>query len=113
LQRNMDLIRQIMLQVEQNNGDIKYDDVSVAKHIELLVEAGLLKAYITRTDIDGAVGAYVERLTWDGHEFLDAARNESVWNKAKVITKEKVNTVSFEVLKTLLIKISKSLLDLS
>jgi len=34
----MDLIRQIMLQVEQNNGDIKYDDVLVAKHIELLGE---------------------------------------------------------------------------
>ena len=122
MQRNMDLIRQIMLQVEQNNGDIKigkkfrvgsYDDVLVAKHIEILVEAGLLKAHITRTDTDGAVGAYVERLTWDGHEFLDAARNESVWNNAKVIIKEKVGTVSFEVLKTLLIKISKSLLDLS
>jgi hypothetical protein len=120
LKRDVDLIRQIILQAEQANEKINvgakfkvkgYDDILVAKHIELLVEAGLLKARFTRTDTDGVVRAYVERLTWDGHEFLDAARNESVWNKAKVIIKEKVGTVSFEVLKTLLIKISKSLLN--
>lgn len=120
MKRDVDLIRQIILQAEQANEKINvgakfkvkgYDDILVAKHIELLVEAGLLKARLTRTDTDGVVEAYVERLTWDGHEFLDAARNESVWNKAKVIIKEKVGTVSFEVLKTLLIKISKSLLN--
>ena len=120
MKRDVDLIRQIMLQAEQTNEKINvgakfkvkgYDDVLVAKHIELLVEAGLLKARLNRTDIDGVVGAYVERLTWDGHEFLDAARNENVWNKTKVIIKEKVGTVSFEVLKTLLINISKSLLN--
>ena len=120
MKRDVDLIRQIILQAEQANEKINvgakfkvkgYDDILVAKHIELLVEAGLLKARLTRTDTDGVVGAYVERLTWDGHEFLDAARNESVWNKAKVTIKEKVGTVSFEVLKTLLIKISKSLLN--
>jgi len=118
----MDLIRQIMLQVEQNNGEVKiakkfrvegYEEVIVAKHIELLDEAGLLKAHFTRTDADGVIGAYVERLTWSGHEFLDAARNEAVWKKTKAIVKQKAGTVSFEVLKTLLIEISKSLLDLS
>jgi len=120
VKRDVDLIRQIILQAEQANEKINagakfkvkgYDDILVAKHIELFVEADLLKARLTRTDTDGVVGAYVERLTWDGHEFLDAARNENVWNKAKVIIKEKVGTVSFEVLKTLLIKISKSLLN--
>ena len=122
LQRNMDLIRQIMLQVEQNNGDVKigkkfrvggYDDVVVAKHVELLGEAGLIQAHFIKTDVDGVIEAYVKRLTWSGHEFLDAARNEAVWKKTKAIVKQKVGTVSFEVLKTLLIEISKSLLDLS
>ncbi|MGO8839441.1 MAG: DUF2513 domain-containing protein [Limisphaerales bacterium] len=23
------------------------------------------------------------RLTWAGHDFLDAARNDTIWNKAK------------------------------
>ena len=118
----MDLIRQVMLQAEQTKDEMNiatkfriegYDDVLVAKHIELLDEAGLLKAHFTRTDTGGVEGAYVERLTWSGYEFLDAARNETVWKKTKTTVKEKVGTVSFEVLKTLLINISKSLLDLS
>lgn len=118
----MDLIRQIMLQVEQIKDEMNigtkfrlegYDHILVAKHIELLDEAGLLKAHFTGTDTSGVVDAYVERLTWSGHEFLDAARNETVWKKTKATVKEKVGTVSFEVLKTLLINISKSLLDLS
>ena len=122
MQRDMDLIRQIMLQVERNNCDVKigkefcvegYDEVIVAKHIELLDEAGLLKAHFTRTDADGVIGAYVERLTWNGYEFLDAARNETVWMKTKAIVKQKVGTVSFEVFKTLLVEMSKSLLDIS
>ena len=122
MQRDMDLKRQIMLQVEQIKDEMNigtkfrlegYDHILVAKHIELLDEAGLLKAHFTRTDTGGVVDAYVERLTWSGHEFLDAARNETVWKKTKATVKEKVGTVSFEVLKTLLINISKSLLDLS
>lgn len=27
--------------------------------------------------------AFIKRLTWEGHEFLDAARNDTTWRKAK------------------------------
>ena len=49
MKRDVDLIRQIILQAEQANEKINvgakfkvkgYDDILVAKHIELLVEAG-------------------------------------------------------------------------
>ena len=35
------------------------------------------------------------RLTWQGHEFLDAARNEDRWNQAKKTISEKGGSLTF------------------
>ena len=49
----------------------------------LLIEHGFLHGKI----IGGPKGlpraALIFRMTWQGHEFLDAARNETVWQTAK------------------------------
>jgi len=42
-------------------------------------------------------------LTWQGHEFLDAARNEIIWNKAKSKVLEVSGGWSLELLKTYLL----------
>ena len=47
-------------------------------------------------------------LTWEGHEFLDAVRHETVWAKTKEVVKSKGGSVSFEVLKELAIQTFKS-----
>ncbi len=46
-------------------------------------------------------------LTWAGHEFLDAARDEERWEKAKSITANKGGGITFEVLTELLTKLMK------
>jgi hypothetical protein len=38
----------------------------------------------------------VSRLTWEGHEFLDAARDEKRWKKAMSTVKEKGGTITIE-----------------
>jgi hypothetical protein len=43
-------------------------------------------------------------LTWEGHEFLEASRNENVWNKVKAIIKDKGLGLIFEVIKGLLLE---------
>ncbi len=47
----------------------------------LLHEAGLIDAE-KLTSADGVCGK-PKRLTYNGHEFLDAARSDAVWRKAK------------------------------
>ena len=50
-------------------------------------------------DLSGGPGsAHVQRLTWAGHEFLDNARNDRVWNKVTSTIKNAATTASFEVL---------------
>ncbi len=97
MKRNMDLVRSILLDAEENGIDETdfympeipgYSEDQISYHNGLLYDAGLISAYRTADKTNGAV-YYVRRLTWQGHEFLDAARNESVWNKAKEVAKKK------------------------
>lgn len=46
------------------------------------------------------------RLTWLGHEFLDAARDDGRWEKAKSAI-SKVGGWSFEVVKHILVELAK------
>jgi len=46
-------------------------------------------------------------LTWDGHEFLDAARNPSLWERAKCTALKQTGGLSLEVLKSVLIDLAK------
>jgi len=46
-------------------------------------------------------------MSWAGYEFLDAACNDGVWDKAKGMLSDKGLGMSFEVLKQLLIKLAQ------
>ncbi|MBM3765701.1 MAG: DUF2513 domain-containing protein [Acidobacteria bacterium] len=52
------------------------------------------------------------RLTWEGHEFIDASRSEPVWATAMKRTGDVGGTLSLGLLKTLLDSILKSQLGL-
>jgi hypothetical protein len=52
------------------------------------------------------------RMTWAGHEFLDAAREDTRWKKAMDIVRDKGRSVTFEVLKALLISLIKTAVGL-
>ncbi len=49
----------------------------------------------------GPAGVAVDPLTMAGHDFLEAARNENAWNKAKEAAK-RVGGVSADVFKEVL-----------
>jgi hypothetical protein len=40
-----------------------------------------------------------KRLTYSGHKFLDAARSDTVWHKAKAVTLKSTGTLTLEGLK--------------
>jgi SOS-response transcriptional repressor LexA len=82
MKRDMDLIRTILLQIEEappnvNRIKLKLDGPSqdeVTEHLRLLIESGLIEAIPFQSN--GKERFLPKRLTWKGHEFLDAARND-------------------------------------
>ena len=90
MKRDFDLIRMILLDIEAlppgaTAGGFFYDDIdkeTVAAHVLLLHDAGLIDANVLKL-LNGPPKIKVSGLTWAGHDFLAAAKNETIWAKAK------------------------------
>ncbi|MCX7008420.1 MAG: DUF2513 domain-containing protein [Kiritimatiellaeota bacterium] len=108
MKRDMDLIRALLLKAEaelpgnwtENWGDHSADEACY--HLALLIEAGLLDGNVTETEYQQIPFVMMNRLTWEGHDFLDRAKNENIWNKAKTKIKEVGGSVSIELMKKVL-----------
>jgi Hypothetical protein (DUF2513) len=126
MKRDMELIRELMLAIESKDNifsfqnlyleginDLGYSFQQIDYHLEILIEAALLigkvqpQAGFDRRIID------IERLSWNGHEFLDNARNESVWKDTMKQVKEKGGGISIALLTQLLISVTKQHFGLS
>ena len=105
----MELIREIFLAVESGNtGSLVidgYDEQVVAYHVRALIEADYICGELSSDT--GGINAYVSHLTWSGHDFLDAARDQHRWNKAQEIVREKSGSITFDLLKQLLASLMK------
>jgi DNA-binding transcriptional ArsR family regulator len=113
MKRNMDLARLILFEIEKRSWEETlrplsidgYSDEDVSYQIKLLKEAGLIKA---RDFSSGSTLRYVPgSLTWLGHDFLDAARQESRWKQAMSLVREKAGSVTFEIVKEVLVAIAR------
>lgn len=103
MKRDMYLIREILFAVERDEGFVelskKYGEALVAGHAAILKDAGLVEAKIFETSLLGVpCAAHIFRLTWNGHEFLDNARDNAIWKKTLKEIGSKAASVSFKVL---------------
>jgi Hypothetical protein (DUF2513) len=72
-----------------------YTPDQISYHAYLLLDARLADGYQeTTTDSTGPEGKLIS-LTWAGHEFADAARDETRWRKAMGVVQEKGGSVIF------------------
>ena len=97
MQRNLELIREILLRVEaieklRGIPDLEIEgfaEKEVVYNLDLCIQAGLVDG---RVHI-GADGYYyisgLNGLTWGGHDFLDSARDTTLWSQAKGEAKKK------------------------
>jgi hypothetical protein len=119
MKRDMTLVREVLLAIEADsdepgpmNLEIEgFSPEEVSYHVKIMADAGLLEAIDASTQEDFSWAPTA--LTWQGHEFLDAVRNETVWQKTKQLVAEKGGSVPFEVLKALAVKIAGSLFGLN
>jgi len=109
MKRDLDLIRKILLDIEAQGESSErrsavatteedgHDPRSIQYHVQLMHEAGLIVA-------DELVPGqwWPERMTWQGHEFLDLARDDTLWERAKKDVESRVGSAPFQVVRDLL-----------
>jgi len=89
-----------------------YTAAQVGYHKWLLIDAGLANGErLDISDSEAPEGAIIN-LTWAGHDFAEAVRNDTTWNKAMGTMKEKAGSITFDILKQLLSVIIRSALGL-
>ena len=113
MQRDRDLIRKILLDFETSYSAKSYEDRlqkegytenQIDYHAYLIIQGGLAEGERFYTH-DGCryPRATIANLTWQGHEFTDAVKNESVWNKTREYIMEKGGSVPFTFLSQLVL----------
>lgn len=108
MRRDLDLVRDILIQVGEADGPVDYEELGngrpaalVAYHCVPMAQRGLLDLGLVRRDSGGdCVILQVNGLTWDGEDYLAAIADPGVWKKAKAEAAKVAKSVTFEVLKT-------------
>ncbi|MCG8094210.1 MAG: DUF2513 domain-containing protein [Candidatus Thiodiazotropha endolucinida] len=117
MKRDLELIRKLLVHLEEKPTDemIKeleiggYDKDQVMYHFILMDEAGFIRCerIVSSSTPDRVIKVHPFSLTWQGHEFLEAARNKKIWKSALNKVKGASGSVSVEVLKELLVAMLK------
>jgi len=84
----MDLVRMILMRMETSPAGWANDDLGIKSfssqevfhHAHIMIQEGLIE----RDETTG-LKSVPTSLTWKGHEFLDLARDQERWNRAKAI----------------------------
>jgi hypothetical protein len=76
--------------------------------VRIMIDAGLIEGRISE-DItsDAPQHSYIHNLTWGGHDFLDAAHNDTVWRTAKEKVLKPGVSWTFELLREILKALAK------
>lgn len=114
--RDMDLVRGLLVYIADNGGDNRpvstpehhnYSSELISYHLDIMHQYGLFNG----TELDNG-GWLLRTLTWEGQDFLQAARDHTIWNKAKERAGQHFGALSFEVVKQLLVQVSRQAVGL-
>jgi hypothetical protein len=121
MQRDMDLVRRILLNLEQETPETRrsmqleidgYDNTTVGHHVYLMEQAGLVRAF-EATAFGEPPSAIPLELTWAGHDYLSAVRDDGVWKTVKTKAGPKLGSLTFDVVKELGVAIVRGSLGLA
>lgn len=109
MQRDMELVRKILFKIEEivdnvacHNLKIEgYSMNQVAYHCSILYEGGYIYDYKAQYDGNGVYSFGVGRLTWEGHDFLDKIREDTIWKKTKETISDKGLPFAFDIVKSI------------
>jgi hypothetical protein len=119
VKRNWDTIREILTRLEEINPMESHLELTsfsaeraaeISYHMELLIEAGLVEGQMTKYIGRKISAFFVSRLTWSGHEFLDAIRSNTVWEKTKKTIVSKGLALTFDLIKSVATDVAGSII---
>jgi Hypothetical protein (DUF2513) len=121
MQRDLDLIRSILLEVEKWNeprpldlNDLGYEGKTrqeIAYQIYLLNNQRYIDARLIPDHMGIAfAGACILRMTMRGHDYLDAVRNPEIWKKTEASIKKVSSGVALDIVKDIANKIFAAIL---
>jgi hypothetical protein len=126
MKRDMDLVRKILFKMQSDEkrssyGHLKIDGYSeqqVNYHMKIMAQAGLLHVDLMEMPMPTTpswqtsnAGISYYSISWDGQEFLDVARDNTRWDKAKDAMAQ-AGGFALDVMKQLLIQYLKAELKL-
>lgn len=105
MRRDMDLLREILLFIEnQDVNSNRYNPITIEGHtaLEILNHVQLMEQYGLLKDCsyDLSCNTTVRTITWDGYDYLDKVRDNSVWKKTKDTIIQKGLPLIFDTIKT-------------
>lgn len=120
MKRDMDLVRKLLLWLESldDSGSPTFDESAyfqgysegtLSEHRYLIWKAGLARGCDGTTNI--GYDAMLDGLTWEGHDFIEAARNETFWRKALGSIKTAGAALTIESLKAVLKRLTSEALQ--
>ncbi len=120
MKRDMDIIRETLFQVEARPSAEGVDLVEIegheqeeiSYHVKLLRDAGYLEAHDLRTMGPDGFKFAPSALTNAGHDFLDAARDDTVWGKAKAQLARIGGSAPLDVFRSVLTNVIRTTIDL-
>ena len=102
MKRDLDLIRRLLLDLEADkSGRLRTftneeHGPETVYQLALLADAGYVK---TAPPFKG--GTTISEMTWEGHDFLDGIRDDTVWKKITKRVKTTSGTATLAVIKAL------------
>ena len=119
MKRNMDLIREILLNIEEQppgepirtlNLPSEWSSGEVIGHLRLIEQAGLIDGNLKFRG-DQAMMA-IHGLSNEGHDLIDSIRSETVWAETKERVSKVGGTVALDVVKLVAGAVASKLLGL-
>lgn len=106
MKRDLDLIRKILLAMEAEDCGFPeselqiegFTEEQIGFHVHLLGQAGLALVADSSYAENLLPSAIPMSITWTGYEFLEAAKDDTLWNIAKVKVIKPAGGVAFGVL---------------
>ena len=115
MKRDVDLVRKILLACADHEHGYAprglaiegYSEEQIGYHVYLMMQAGLVEGDDVTHSGCRSPQAVLTSVTWAGHDFLEASRDEGRWTKAKKAAGSTGGMV-LDVLKSVLIDLATS-----
>ena len=112
MKRDFDLMRKIMLAIESDDIFKPGFDIEDCTNEQFKYHCNLLyqRGFTMADDMSSAAGDFWQPngLTWEGHDYIDAVRDDTKYNRVVKTLKDKGSDLSFEVIKAAVLAIGKA-----